>query len=188
MKPFLFNEPIRTKRLILRPIEPRDFDDVHAYMSREDVAEYLLEDAYTIEKSTEKHPIYTQRVRLAKKWDLILVGIEFGGRIVGDLDVTVRDFEHGTVEIGWRVHPDFQGTGIATEAALAILRLLFDQLGAHRVIAELDARNTGSARLCARLGMRLEAHHVKDMRFKGAWSDTLIYAILDEEWAAAHYE
>ena len=65
---------------------------------------------------------------------------------------------------------------------MPLLALAFDDLGAHRVMGRLDARNTASARVLGRLGMRLEAHLVEDEWFKGEWSSTLVYAILDREW------
>jgi aminoglycoside 6'-N-acetyltransferase len=33
--------------------------------------------------------------------------------------------------------------------------------------------------------MRREAHFVENEWFKGRWSDLLVYAVLDHEWAAA---
>jgi RimJ/RimL family protein N-acetyltransferase len=71
-----------------------------------------------------------------------------------------------------------------TEAARAVLRIAFDDLGMHRASAVLDSRNHASAAVCARLGVREEAHFVEDLWFKGAWGDTAVYAILDREWAA----
>lgn len=65
-----------------------------------------------------------------------------------------------------------------------MLRIAFDDLGMHRTSAVLDARNHASAAVCARLGMRAEAHFIEDLWFKGAWGDTAIYAILAREWAA----
>jgi RimJ/RimL family protein N-acetyltransferase len=181
----VLDAPISTNRLTLRAIEPGDFDDVHSYMGREDVSTWLLEDAYSVEKSRQKHPIYSQRVRLEKAGDLVLAAIEFDGRVVGDLDCTLKSLDDATFEIGWRIHPDASGKGIATEAALALCKLLFGALGAHRVYAQLDPRNLASVRLCERLGMRREAHFVENLWFKGGWADTDIYAILDREWRAS---
>ena len=48
--------------------------------------------------------------------------------------------------------------------------------------AQLDARNTASARLCERLGMTLEAHLRQDWWSKGEWTDTLVYGLLADEW------
>ena len=58
------------------------------------------------------------------------------------------------------------------------------RLGAQRVVAQLHPDNTGSAALCVRLGLRQEAYHRSDTWVKGAWEDTAIFAILDQEWTA----
>ena len=46
----------------------------------------------------------------------------------------------------------------------------------------MDKRNAASAKLCERLGLRLEAVHIQDDWFKDEWTDTYIYAILKDEW------
>ena len=104
------------------------------------------------------------------------------GELIGDVVLFFRSREHAGGELGYAFHPDAAGQGYATEACAAVLGLAFGQLGLHRVIARLDARNTSSARLAARLGMRLEAHLVSNELFKGEWSDELDYAILAREW------
>jgi len=53
----------------------------------------------------------------------------------------------------------------------------------HRIIGRCDARNTASARLMGRLGMRREAHFRENEWFKDEWGDELIYAMLDGEWS-----
>ena len=62
--------------------------------------------------------------------------------------------------------------------------MCFDKLGAHRVFAQLDARNEASARLCERLGMHQEALLRENEIFKGEWSSTAVYALLDSEYRA----
>jgi aminoglycoside 6'-N-acetyltransferase len=62
------------------------------------------------------------------------------------------------------------------------MAVAFEELGLHRVFAQLDPRNEASAALCRRLGMRLEAHFLEDLWFRGAWGDTAIYAMLAREW------
>lgn len=169
--------------MTLRPIEAGDFDDIHAYMGRDDVAEYLLEPAYSLEESRRSQPHYERLVRLAADGDVLLPAIEFDGRVIGHLDCTVTSILDGSVEIGWRMHPDHHGKGLAAEAAGLLLDLVFGPIGARRAVAELDPRNVSSARLCERLGMWHESHRVLDSWFKGDWADTSSYAILATEWA-----
>jgi RimJ/RimL family protein N-acetyltransferase len=104
--------------------------------------------------------------------------------VIGDLYFTIRSVANAAGELGWTLHPDAQGAGYATEAALALLAVGFDRMGLHRIVAEIDPRNAASAALCRRLGMRPEALFVEDLWFKGYWADTAVHAILDREWAA----
>ena len=90
----------------------------------------------------------------------------------------------GQAEIGWSLAPEARGRGIASEAARALLKLGFEDLGFHRIDAKLDALNTDSAALCERLGMRLESRQVDKWHYKGEWATEVVYAILADEWKA----
>jgi len=187
--PFVFTEPIRTERLTLRLMTEADVDDVFAYQSREDVCEYLLHGPRSRDEVVDMIAKYGAATRLAEDHDWIEPAIELtlpDGtlRVIGHMYLNLASVENLGAEIGWTLHPDFFGKGYASEAATAILDLAFDELGMHRVRAELDPRNDASIALCRRLGMREEAFFVKDMMFKGDWADTGVYAILDTEWAA----
>jgi RimJ/RimL family protein N-acetyltransferase len=96
----------------------------------------------------------------------------------------MNSVEHRTGELGFVFHPDFHGRGYAAEASVELLRLGFEKLGWHRIIGRLDHRNTGSAKLLERLGMRQEAHFVRNEFLKGEWTDELVFALLGEEWKA----
>lgn len=56
------------------------------------------------------------------------------------------------------VEPAFGGLGYATEAVTAVFNFGFDHYGLHRVVTQMDARNTASAALAKRVGMRREAY------------------------------
>jgi RimJ/RimL family protein N-acetyltransferase len=56
------------------------------------------------------------------------------------------------VEVGWHLHPQHQGQGIATEAARAVLALAAPA-GIDQVLAITDVDNAASQRVAARLGM-----------------------------------
>jgi RimJ/RimL family protein N-acetyltransferase len=60
----------------------------------------------------------------------------------------------GEIEIGWHLHPDSWGCGLATEAARALLARGF-ALGLAEIWAVTGPDNQPSAHVCEKLGMRL---------------------------------
>ena len=106
------------------------------------------------------------------------------GEMIGDCSLRWASAEHRQAEIGFAFHPDHHGHGYATEAAQALLALAFDELRAHRVFGRLEARNTASARVLERLGMRKEAHLVENEHVKGEWQSEVVYAMLEREWTS----
>jgi len=120
--------------------------------------------------------------------EALTLGVELAeaGSVVGDVMLFFTSAAHRGGEVGWVMNPSHSGRGYATEAAHAILHLAFDRLGLHRVTARIDARNVLSLRLADRLGMRREAHLIRNEWFKGAWSDEVDVALLEDEWAAIH--
>ena len=57
--------------------------------------------------------------------------------------------------MGWHLHPDYQGHGLATEAARALLGAAADA-GIDEVLALTDLDNAASQAVAGRLGMRDE--------------------------------
>lgn len=185
--PYTFASPLRTDRLVLRTMRPADVDDIHAYQSRADVCAYVTYEPRTRDEVAEKVAKWSQATTLAGEGDYWQLAVELAeppGGVIGDVYFTIKSTENATAEIGWVLNPEQGGRGYMTEAARAVLRTAFEEIGVHRVAAVLDPRNTSSIALCRRLGMREEAHFVEDLWFKGAWADTLIYALLEREWAS----
>ena len=174
--------PVRTERLLLRPMTEADIDDLHAYQSRVDVCRYLPYEPRTREEVAEKVAKFSAATTLAADGDYWQLAIERDGRVIGDVYFTIESIAHSTAEIGWTLHPDHHGNGYMSEAAGAVLGIAFGEIGLHRVKAQLDPRNHASIALCKRLGMREEAYFVEDEWFKGEWGDTGVYAILEREW------
>ncbi len=109
---------------------------------------------------------------------MLAIVVRATGELIGDVNLVWRSAEHRQGEIGFVLHPAYHGQGYAREAAREVLRLGFAELGLHRIIGRCDGRNTASARLMERLGMRREAYFRENERFKGEWSDECVYALL----------
>jgi RimJ/RimL family protein N-acetyltransferase len=185
--PYTLTGPLRTERLTIRALTTADVDDLHAYESDPDVCRYLPYEPRSRAEVEEKVAKWSTALTLAADGDFWRLALERAAEpgVIGDVYFALKSTANAAAEIGWVLHPAHTGHGYMTEAATAILDLAFTELSLHRVTATLDPRNTPSAALCRRLGMREEAHFVEDLWFKGGWGDTAIYAILAREWTAA---
>jgi RimJ/RimL family protein N-acetyltransferase len=185
--PYEFTEPVRTPRLLIRTMAIADVDDIHAYQSREDVSRYLPYLPRTRDDVVEKVTKFSAATAIGDDgdyWQLAIERVAKPGRVIGDVYFSLRSTANASGEVGWTLHPSYEGQGFMTEAAAAIIEIAFAGIGLHRVIARIDPRNAASAALCRRLGMREEAHFTEDIWFKGEWGNTTIFAILDREWEA----
>lgn len=179
--------PLETARLVIRPYGADDLDALFAIQSRADVARYLYWEPRELAQTRAGLDKRIRESRLDDEGQALTLAVvrRDTGVLAGEVNLFWLSREHRLGEIGYVFHPDHGGNGLATEAAREMLRLGFEGLGLHRVIGRLDGRNEASARLLERLGMRREAHHVKNEFVKGRWADEVVYAILDEEWKAS---
>ncbi|MBB3090161.1 GNAT family N-acetyltransferase [Nocardioides albus] len=175
--------PVKTERLALRPLDvDRDLDDLHAYLSREDVCRYIPAVPRDREQLRKAYIPAKRPSVLRREGEVLCLAVEHEGRLIGDIVLFWHSKEQRSGEIGYAFNPEFHGRGFATETARALLGLAFDGLGLHRVTARVDERNTASARVIERLGMRKEAVEREAEWFKGEWTTMVHYAMLEDEW------
>ncbi|WP_350278901.1 GNAT family N-acetyltransferase [Kribbella sp. HUAS MG21] len=179
-----YSLPIETDRLLLRRYVETDYDDLLKLQSNPDVTRFLLYDVRTPEQVKEALTGRLADVPMDKDGQALTVAVILRdtGRHLGEVTLFLNSVEQRTGELGYVFHPESHGHGYAAEASVELLRLGFEELGMHRIIARLDARNEGSVKLLQRLGLRQEAHFVKNEYLKGEWTDELVFAMLFEEW------
>jgi RimJ/RimL family protein N-acetyltransferase len=181
---FVPDYPIRTERLLLRPLRERDYPAFHKLHSNPDVARYLYheprDETATSELMTERKPL----VEIEYEGDRLSLAIEHreSRQFVGQCTLLYLNAEHQQGEIGYLIMPEHHRKGYASEASIALLRLGFEGLRLHRIIGRCDGRNVASAAVLRKIGMRQEARLVENEFVKGTWTDELIYAMLATEW------
>jgi RimJ/RimL family protein N-acetyltransferase len=176
--------PIATERLLLRRYEPGDFEALHAIYSREEVARWLYDDPRDEAQTRELLARKIDVSSLAAEGDWLGVAVAERGSaaLVGDVALHWVSEQHRCGEIGFSFNLAHQGRGYATEAARALLPFAFETMRWHRLIGRTEARNTASARVLEKLGMRLEARLVENEWVKGEWQSELGYALLASDW------
>lgn len=159
--------------MILRPWAEKDVAAFFDIYSRDEVARWLgahprrpvsdLEDAHRRLLGWRTfHDGFEAPYGL---WAMVPAGLDplgDGSAAADDSDVPIGtalllpladdDGPTDQVEVGWHLHPDFQGRGLATEAAAALLAAL-PANGPDRVLALTDLDNAKSQAVAARLGM-----------------------------------
>lgn len=179
--------PLRGDRVTLDLLRADDLEVLSAIQGDPATVRYMLYEARSrdqVEAAIARDSAHDQ---LEKAGDYVQPAIrDADGGLVGTLYVKLASTDDRTAEIGWLLSASARGKGYATEAATIFLRVAFEELGLHRVYAELDPRNDASAAVCQRLGMRHEAHLRENLWLKGEWVDTAVYAILEQDYRRAH--
>ncbi|WP_443051167.1 GNAT family N-acetyltransferase [Streptomyces sp. JV185] len=183
MSTTVFSQPLTTDRLVLRLFAENDLDDMHAYQGLPEVARYL----YRPPRDRARCAEVIERIGQGTCWkedgDSLTLAVcrrDTPG-VIGEVMVSLSSAHAAQAEIGWVFHPDHGGRGYATEAALALRDLAFQQLSVHRLFARIDADNGASVRICERLSMRREAHLIENDRDDRGWGSEYVYAILARE-------
>jgi RimJ/RimL family protein N-acetyltransferase len=155
----VYGDPVATRYL---SFEPRSREDVDRIVGR------IVEGARGLPREE-----YSMAVERLPPGSAGLVGV--ARLAVGD---------HRSGQIGFALRPDCWHQGLGTEAVEALLTLAFQRLGLHRVWGARSPTNEGSARVMTRLGMREEGRIRHHVFVRGAWRDSVVHSILEDEWTA----
>ena len=176
--------PVETERLLLRAHRMSDLDDLVAFHGDPEVVRFVpwpVRDRAATEETLRVKLTQTELVAHGQ-WLVLAVELRSTGTVIGEVLLKWASDRQG--EVGFALGGDHHGRGYALEAATAMLRLGFDDLGFHRITAVCIEDNVASARLLTRLGMRQEARLVDNVVFKGEWVTQLVFAMLEDEWRA----
>ncbi len=150
---------LATERLVLRRFDESDVDFVFDLYSRWDVQRFIGRVPQVMADRDEA----AARVARNAAFDdgphgIWLIGDHAGQRcgvlLLKPLPASGGE-PSGETEIGWHLHPDAWGRGIATEAARRVLDHAFAE-GLARVLAVTHPDNIASQAVAGRIGMRDE--------------------------------
>lgn len=165
---------IRTPRLILRSARPDDLEGLHAVLSDPRATRWW---------STPPHETLAQ----TRAWlDAMIANgpdhpdfvVELDGRVIGKAGFYLMP------DVGYILHPDVWGQGLASEAVGAAIDHVFRAHDLETLTADVDPENAASIRLLERLGFVRTGFAERTWNVGGEWKDSLYYALSRADRAA----
>jgi ribosomal-protein-alanine N-acetyltransferase len=174
---------IKTERLFLRNLEVNDWQAVNEYASDPEVVRYMDWGPNTEKETKEfiQRAMSTQEEKSRRMYTLAIV-VEKEDRLIGSCGINVSNAENREGWLGYCLNRNFWGRGYGTEVARGLVNLGFTKLALHRIFATCDPRNTASAHVLEKSGMKREGCLREHKWSKGKWRDSCLYAILEHEW------
>jgi len=141
-----------TNRLWLEPFAMDQTEDLHRLNSDPEVMHFLGgPETLAQTKSGIK--------RVQSRWDALgyswwsLIEKDTGSLVGSACLQNIENVPGAELEIGWRLLPEAQGKGYATEAGQAAIDFAFEVIAIDHIIATADPRNTPSLNVMERLGL-----------------------------------
>jgi RimJ/RimL family protein N-acetyltransferase len=148
---------LRTERLILRQWRAEDREPFAALNADPVVMEYFpgTLDRAASDAFFERIAADSERLGFGL-WAVEVVGVAPFVGFVGLNEPTFDAHFTPAIEVGWRLDRAFWRHGYATEAAMAALRVGFDDLKLDQIVSFTVPANVRSRRVMERIGMKHE--------------------------------
>jgi len=146
--------PLVTPRVSIEPLSLRDVVEFVRYRQDPIVARFQgWETSYSEEDAVRLIGSHVG-VDIPAQGDWVQLAIHHRetGELLGDLALHSVTESDSTFELGFTIAPQHQGLGYATEAASALINHLFTKVGAAKIIATTDRRNSASISVLVALG------------------------------------
>ena len=173
---------LHTDRLVLRRFTVDDAEDMfHNWASDEKVTRYLTWQPHESVDFTRQLLVgWVEAYDSDKTYNW---AIQSDGKVIGGISVVRMSDTSEYAELGYCLGHAYWNKGLMSEAANAVIRSLFSEIGVHRVCISHATENPGSGKVAQKCGMTYEG--TKREHFKtaaGKFVDIAEYGILRSEW------
>lgn len=191
MRPFLHDLPAEwvSPRLVLRRWRDADAQPLYdAIMESQERLRQWMAWADTYQSVDDAVEFIRRQSGHWALHDHIGMGIfrKADGIPLGSVGLHVHDLTVPAIELGYWIRTGAEGHGYVSEAVRRMTAFAFTEFGAQRLVIRCDARNVRSKAVAERLGFVFEGCHRRDsLGTDGAIRDTLVYAMIPEDFARA---
>ncbi len=143
---------LSTERLVLRQPAASDVQDLFAIRADERVNRYLHRAPTT---STDDARDFIEKINrgIAQNESLYWI-VELAGKLAGSICLWSFSQNPFKAEVGFELHPDYQGKGLMQEALTAVLDFGFNNLGLETIEGFTHIRNAPSIKLLEKNGFQ----------------------------------
>lgn len=176
---------VKGEGVTLRPPRGSDYEawadlrrQSHAYLQPWEPT--WPEDDLTRAAFRRRLAIYTREMDAGNAWPFFVFA-DADQALVGA--ITLSNIRRGVAEagaLGYWIGQPHAGRGRATAAVRAVVAHAFDELRLHRVEAACVPRNLASRRVLEKSGFGLEGRARAYLKINGAWSDHLLFGIVND--------
>lgn len=168
---------LRSPRLLLRPVQPDDLEDLVRILAEPEVARWWPD-------------FDRERIRnemIASDPELVIFAIAHTGELAGAIqfgEETDPQYRHASVDLflGTR----WQGRGLGPEAIRTLVAHLFETRGHHRLVIDPASENTHAIRAYAKVGFRIVGTMCQYERGPGGvWRDGTLMELLARDFTGA---
>lgn len=174
LEDYIINKPvIETERLIIRPMNPTDVPALKEWINDRSIYAYWGKGPGRTDLKPEL--MFEKEQRPTKSFHLGIAEKDTD-RVIGDLWVYLIENDR-MAQIAIRLAKQKHGMGYGTEALSAMTRFCFENTQLRRLWAQVDVRNTASARMLEKCGYTREGL-IRQGKMVNTWCDYYIYGIL----------
>jgi [ribosomal protein S5]-alanine N-acetyltransferase len=171
--------------LVLRDFEAGDAHGIHAVVGDDRVTYWLSFESRSRDEAQSMLDGILERQLDTPRSEYYLAITESAspGVIIGFVRLGLMGIK--AADLGYALRPEWQHRGHARAAVSRMIEFAFDDLGLHRITANIGPANTSSMRLVESLGFQREGTIRDHVHTNGAWRDSVSFSLLEGEWPPA---
>ncbi|MCH4886851.1 GNAT family N-acetyltransferase [Acidaminobacter sp. JC074] len=164
---------LRSKRLIFEPLSEDILNDMHTYVSDEDVSRFI---GWPLTKELEETKDYLNKLfENEKNKTHEYASMVFDGRHIGTVMLFNFSYEAKNLEIGYVMHRDFWHKGLMTEAVSLMMDYIEKETDFHKVCARVVSGNMASGKVLEKNGFDREGLLKDQYYIDNKYYDALYY-------------
>lgn len=173
---------LESERLLLRRFEDSDAPIVQELLNDPDVTGNLMDTTLPYSLTDAQAMIASSQQAYADETAYVFAVVrKSNDTLVGYCGLALQP-EHQRGEITYWIGRPYWWQGYATEAAKCVVRFGFEHLELNRIYAHVMKRNTASAGVLTKAGLRLEGMQQQGIHKDGVFEDVEFHGLLRRDY------